>query len=303
VRLATTTDELWPRAAELDLVVVASPNRTHVPLATRALQSGLAVVVDKPMCATAPEAYELDDLARERGLLLSAFQNRRWDGDYLTVCRLIAEGALGTVHRFESRFERWRPQRKGGWKDSPDPAEMGGSLYDLGSHLVDQAIHLFGPALAVYAELDFRRDGAETDDDDFVAIEHEGGVRSHLWVSAACPSPGPRFRVLGSTGGYVKHGLDPQEDALRSGQRPGPGWGTEPEARWGRIEREGSAVPGAGEPVPTVPGDYPAFYARIAEALARDLPAPVIVPEVAATLEVLEAARVSAREQRTVRLD
>ncbi|MFG2514320.1 Gfo/Idh/MocA family oxidoreductase [Streptomyces sp. NPDC048584] len=302
VRVAATPDELFARAGELDLIVIASPNRTHVPLATAALEAGLPVVVDKPLSGTAAEARELAALADDRGLLLSVFQNRRWDNDFLTLRKLIDEGGLGDVYRFESRFERWRPQLKGGWRESGDPAEIGGLLYDLGSHVVDQALVLFGPVTAVYAEADIRRDGARTDDDTFIALTHASGVRSHLYVSATTAQLGPRFRVLGSKAGYVKHGLDPQEAALRDGARPGPGWGTEPEDLWGRLGAGESPVTGGGNPVPTLPGDYPAYYAAVAKALLAGAPNPVTAREAAATLDVLEAARRSALEKVTVTL-
>jgi predicted dehydrogenase len=296
VRLATAPDELFDRADELDLVVVASPNKTHVPLATAALKAGLPVVVDKPIAGTAAEARGLAALAEERGLLLSVFQNRRWDNDFLTVRRLISHGELGDVWRFESRFERWRPQPKGGWRESGDPAEIGGLLYDLGSHVVDQALVLFGPATQVYAETDIRRPGAETDDDTFIAVTHASGVRSHLYVSATTAQLGPRFRVLGSRAGYVKYGLDPQEAALREGLRPGPQWGAEPESLWGRLGSGQSPLTGGGDPVPTLPGDYPAYYAAVAAALTGAGPNPVTALEAAAALDVLEAARRSARD-------
>ncbi|GAA3069262.1 Gfo/Idh/MocA family protein [Streptomyces glomeratus] len=296
VRIAATTDELWPRAGELDLIVIASPNRTHVPIATAALEAGLPVVVDKPIAGTAAEARGLAALAEERGLLLSVFQNRRWDNDFLTLRKLMAEGELGDVWRFESRFERWRPQPKGGWRESGDPAEIGGLLYDLGSHVVDQALVLFGPAASVYAEADVRRPGAQTDDDTFIAVTHTSGVRSHLYVSATAAQLGPRFRALGSEAGYVKYGLDPQEAALREGLRPGPEWGREPESLWGRIGAGESPLSGGGRPVPTLPGDYPAYYAAVARALREGGPNPVTAHEAAAALDVLEAARRSARE-------
>ncbi|MFF7854896.1 Gfo/Idh/MocA family oxidoreductase [Streptomyces sp. NPDC007904] len=304
VRLAATPDELFARAGELDLIVIASPNKTHVPLATAALQAGLPVVVDKPVAGTAAEARELAALAEERGLLLSVFQNRRWDNDFLTLRKLLDEGALGDVLRFESRFERWRPQLKGGWRESGDPAEIGGLLYDLGSHVVDQALVLFGPATAVYAEADLRREGAQADDDTFIALTHASGVRSHLYVSATTAQLGPRFRVLGSKAGYVKHGLDPQEAALREGLRPGSGadWGTEPEELWGRVGAGESPVTGGGRPEPTLPGDYPAYYAGVAKALLEGAPNPVTALEAAAALDVLEAARRSAHEKVTVTL-
>ncbi|MFJ3302614.1 Gfo/Idh/MocA family oxidoreductase [Streptomyces sp. NPDC086549] len=296
VRLATTTDELFDRADELDLIVIASTNRTHVPLATTALKAGLPVVVDKPIAGAAAEARDLAALAEERGLLLSVFQNRRWDNDFLTLRKLISHGELGDVWRFESRFERWRPQPKGGWRESGDPAEIGGLLYDLGSHVVDQALVLFGPATQVYAETDIRRPGAETDDDTFIAVTHASGVRSHLYVSATTAQLGPRFRVLGSRAGYVKHGLDPQEAALKEGLRPGPQWGAEPESLWGRLGSGESPLTGGGDPVPTLPGDYPAYYAAVAEALTGAGPNPVTALEAAAALDVLEAARRSARD-------
>jgi predicted dehydrogenase len=305
VRFAVTADELWDRADELDLVVVASPNKTHVPVATAALEAGLAVVVDKPVAGTAAEARELAALADSRGLFLSVFQNRRWDNDFLTLRKLLADGELGEVRRFESRFERWRPQLKGGWRESGDPAEIGGLLYDLGSHLVDQALTLFGPATLVYAESDLRRPGAEADDDTFIAITHASGVRSHLYASAVAPQLAPRFHVQGSEAGYQKYGLDPQESALREGERPTPGapWGLEPESQWGRVGSGESPLTAVGRrTVPTLPGDYPAYYTAVAAALRGAGENPVTAYEAAAALDVLEAARRSAREGVAVRL-
>ncbi|MFJ6987560.1 MULTISPECIES: Gfo/Idh/MocA family oxidoreductase [unclassified Streptomyces] len=300
VTVAATPEELLDRADALDLVVIASPNKTHVPLATAALKAGLPVVVDKPVAGTAAEARELAALAAERGLLLSVFQNRRWDNDFLTLRDLLAKGELGDVWRFESRFERWRPELKGGWRESGDPAEIGGLLYDLGSHVVDQALVLFGPVTQVYAEAVVRRAGARTDDDTFLALTHANGVRSHLYASATTAQLGPRFRVLGSAAGYVKHGLDPQEAALREGDRPGgadaSGWGTEPEELWGRLGAGESPLTGGGRAVPTLPGDYPAYYAAVAAALRGEGPNPVTAEEAATALDVLEAARRSARD-------
>ncbi|MEV6523008.1 Gfo/Idh/MocA family oxidoreductase [Longispora sp. NPDC051575] len=294
-RVVADIEELF--TLDLDLVVIASPNRTHVPYARAALGLGFAVVVDKPLAGTSAEASALVEQAEERGLLLTVYQNRRWDGDFLTVRRLVAEGALGRVGRFESRFERWRPTIKEGWRENADPAEVGGTLYDLGSHLVDQALHLFGPVTSVYAEVDTRRAGAVVDDDSFVALTHAGGVRSHLWTSAVTARVGPRFRVLGDAAGYVKYGLDPQENALREGRVPGPGWGTEPEDAWGVLGSDGET-----RAVPTDAGDYPAFYRGVLGALRGDGPAPVDPRDAVAALTVLEAARRSSAEGVTVRL-
>ncbi|MGW5100393.1 Gfo/Idh/MocA family oxidoreductase [Streptomyces sp. NPDC004100] len=304
VRVAATPEELFERADELDLIVIASPNKTHVPLATTALKAGLPVVVDKPIAGTAAEARELAALADERGVLLSVFQNRRWDNDFLTLKKLIEDGGLGDVWRFESRFERWRPQLKGGWRESGDPAEIGGLLYDLGSHVVDQALVLFGPVTEVYAEAVVRRDGAETDDDTFIALTHASGVRSHLYVSATTAQLGPRFRVLGSRAGFVKYGLDPQEAALRDGARPGTdtAWGTEESELWGRLGAGESPVTGGGTAVETLPGDYPAYYAAVAAAVRGTGPNPVTALEAAEALDVLEAARRSALDKVTVTL-
>src|SRR5579872_6564946 len=176
-------EQLWERAGSLDLVVVATPNRSHAPLTRAALQAGLPVVIDKPFATSAAEARALIDEARARGRRLTVFQNRRWDGDFLTLRKLFADGALGAVHRLESRFERWTPVPRPGWRESGDPADAGGLLFDLGSHLIDQAIQLFGPVRAVYGELDRRRSGVETDDDAFVALTHASGVRSQLWMT------------------------------------------------------------------------------------------------------------------------
>jgi scyllo-inositol 2-dehydrogenase (NADP+) len=296
VAVVDSVDGLWE--LNLDLVVVASPNRLHVAHATAALEAGVAVVVDKPLAPSAAEARELAAFAEQRGLPLSVFQNRRWDGDFLTVAGLVRSGKLGTVHRFESRFERWRPQPKGGWRESGDPAEAGGLLYDLGSHLVDQALTLFGPVTEVYAEVDCLREGSQADDDAFVALRHAGGTRSHLWMSAFAGSLGPRFRVLGSDNSYVCHGLDGQESALRAGRTPAdPGWGVTRPAGYGLL--------GAGEdaaPHPTEHGAYQRYYAGVAEALHGRAPVPVEVDDAVAALTVLEAARLSAAEHRVVRL-
>jgi scyllo-inositol 2-dehydrogenase (NADP+) len=223
---------------------------------------------------------------------LTVFQNRRWDGDLLTVRRLLAEGRLGTVTRFESRFERWRPQPKPGWRESGAAGEGGGVLADLGSHLVDQALLLFGPVVSVYAETDRRRPGVEVDDDAFVALRHAGGARSHLWMSAVAAQLGPRLRVLGTAAGYVKYGLDIQEAALRAGADPAePGWGCEDERSWGTVGVDGSTVT-----QPTEAGAYPTFYRAVATALREGTPMPVDPAEAVTALQVLDAARTSAAE-------
>ncbi|WP_033344876.1 Gfo/Idh/MocA family protein [Catenuloplanes japonicus] len=266
----------------VDLVVVATPNAQHVPQARAAIDAGLPVVVDKPFAPTAAEGRDLIEAAQTRGVALTVFQNRRWDGDLLTVRKLLDEGALGRVHRFESRFEVWKPALKeGSWKEEAAPGA--GVLYDLGAHLIDQALLLFGPAEVEYAELGVVRPGSTVPDDAFVALRHLTGVRSHLWMSRLVAQPGPRFRVLGTDAAYVTHGLDGQEAALAAGGDPSsPGWGA------------GSpGLLGAGDevtPVPTEPGAYPAFYAGVAAALREGAPMPVDPADSLAGLEIIEAA-------------
>ena len=294
-RAVDSVERLLADPSALDLVVVASPNDTHSPYARAALEAGLPVVVDKPLAPTAAAARDLIELAEARGLMLTVFQNRRWDSDFRTAKHLIAEGELGDVHRYESRFERWRPQIATGWRESADPAQAGGVLNDLGSHLVDQALHLFGPAIRVYAEVGAVRPGAAVDDDAFIALTHASGVRSHLWMSAAAAQPVPRLRILGDQGAYTVQGLDPQEAALRAGERPGPGWGEPAEDEWGLL---GTTV--EGHRYPSLPGDYPAFYAGVVAALRDGAPAPVDPRDSLAALEVLELARRSAAEGKTL---
>lgn len=289
-RLVDDADELLERASQLALIVVATPNRTHVPLARVALDAGLPVVVDKPFAATAAEARALIAEAKQRKLMITVYQNRRWDGDFLTVRRLVADGTLGEILRFDSRFERWRPVPKGGWRERGDPNEAGGLLYDLGSHLVDQALTLLGPATSVYAELDRRRPGVESDDDSFVALTHASGARSHLTMSAVAAQSALRFQLLGSKAAYIKHGLDVQEDALRRGERPNRAdWGVEPRDQWGTLGAGGDV-----RPVPTEAGAYPAFYAGVVHSLRSGTPPPVDPNDAVATLDVIAAAQRSA---------
>ncbi|RRO14767.1 oxidoreductase [Saccharopolyspora rhizosphaerae] len=281
-----------------DLVVITTPNRTHAELAKAALDAGLPVVVDKPFTPTAEEGRALIEHARERGLLLTVFQNRRWDSDIRTVRAVLESGELGRVHRFESRFDRWSPQPKPTWRDSGGAEDVAGLLYDLGSHLIDQALQLFGPVTSVYAEIDRRRPGVRADDDSFVSLTHAGGVRSHLWMSKLAAVPGPRLRVLGDQGTFTKHGTDPQEADLRAGKRPvDDAWGREPEEIWGEL--------GDGETTRTVPserGDYLAFYDGVVEALTGHAPAPVDPADAVTALEIIAAAQRSADSSTVERL-
>lgn len=270
-------------ADDLDLVVVSTPPAGHAEQASAALEAGLHVVVDKPLTVTAQDARELVELATRVGRSLTPFQNRRWDGDFLTLRRLAGEGALGQVRRCESRFETWRPSESKAWK-AAGPATGAGVLYDLGSHLIDQALQLLGPAEVLHAELLHQREGEGADDDVFVALQHESGAVSHLWMSRVASQLGPRFRVLGSTAGFTSYGLDPQEEQLREGRRPGdPGFGERSPGDVGLL-----GITGDEERVAIEPGDYAAFYRGVAATL-HDGAAPVVDPlDSVAVVELIE---------------
>jgi predicted dehydrogenase len=294
-QVVASVDELWGR--DLDLVVVATPNDTHVETATRALRAGVAVVVDKPLATSSADARALVELAETLGRPLTVYQNRRWDGDFLTASRLAASGDLGEVHTVESRFEPWKLENRAGWKRRATAADGGGILFDLGPHLVDQASVLLGPVLTVHAEITTRRPGGSADDDVFLSLGHEGGRRSRLTMSHVAAVPGPRFRVLGSSGAYEVHGLDPQEAQLASGVAPtDPAYGVDETARRGVVITDGSR-----RDQPTDGGRYPDFYSQLARALRGDGELPVDPWDAVRGLEVIEAARRSADEGRVVR--
>lgn len=261
--------QVW--SAELDLVIVASPPATHVELANQALEHGLAVVIDKPFSVTEMDGLALIEQAERLGNPLTVFQNRRWDGDFLTLRELIASGVLTDVHRFESRFETWKPNTTKAWKATATPEQGGGVLYDLGTHLIDQAIQLFGPVADVNSELAICRPGGSAADDAFVALRHDSGTRTHLWASTVAAQQGPRFRVLGSESAYTKWHLDGQEEALASGALPtDEDYGVDPEAAWGTL-----GIGSEAKPVPAQRGRYDRFYALLADSLIRGAPVPV----------------------------
>lgn len=288
VEVVEHADELWRRAGEYDAVVVATPNDSHLPLATASLELGKATVVDKPLARTADEAALLVSRAAELAVPLTVFHNRRWDSDTLTAAALLAGGSIGRVHRLESRFTRFRPEVATRWRERAGPG--GGVLLDLGSHLVDQALHLLGPAVEVYAEVDARRGGAAVDDDCFLALTHTSGARSHLWCSMIAPAPGPRLVLQGSHAGWVKDDLDGQEDALRAGVPAG----LEPP---GRLTDAGGT-----REIRSLAGDWPAFYRGFLAAVTGAADVPVPPGDGVSVLQVLDAARRSARHHQVVPL-
>jgi scyllo-inositol 2-dehydrogenase (NADP+) len=295
-RVVASAEELL-QDPEVELVVVAAPNSVHHQLAGAALLAGRHVVVDKPFVLTTAEAVVRIVLAGTQDRQLSVFQNRRWDNDFLTVKRCLAAGLLGQVSTYASRFDRFRPAPKGGWREEALPGS--GILYDLGSHLIDQALQLFGLPSTIMADVGTQRPGVPADDYVHLVLGY-GRLRVILHAGMVVRDPGPRFEVHGDRGSFVKHGLDPQEEALRSGRRPGdPGWGSEPPERNGMLTTEVGGLELHGR-LASVPGAYQAYYAGMADAIQGVGPVPVTAREARATILCIELALQSSREGRAV---
>ncbi len=284
------------RAWDADVVVIATPNRFHVSYAHEGLARGVPVIVDKPLATSLHEVEVLlADLEATRGKL-SVFQNRRWDGDFLTAQRLVRDGTLGPLIRFTSRFVRFRPAVSDGWREGGDPRDGGGTLLDLGPHLIDQALVLLGPARSVYAEVGTHRQGAATDDDAFVVLEHASGARSHLFMSAIAPIPAPRMELTGASGGFVSSELDVQEAQLRAGLPTSS-------ASFG-LNPPGTLVSPTGTRAqPVEPGDYGAFYAAVPAWIEGTAAAPVDPADSRPVFAIIEAARRSSAAGAVVPLD
>jgi len=290
-RIFPTPQDLLAFASDFDLVVLGTPPVTHFDLASAAIALGLHVVVDKPFVANSVQGEKLISLATKAGVGLTVFQNRRWDADFLTLKRLISEGALGDVRSFESRFEKWRPEGSGNWRDTTPVVEAGGILHDLGAHLIDQSIQLFGPVMRIYGETMQRGStGMEAEHEAFVSLLHNSGVRSRLWMNSMAAQVGARFHVLGSKAGYVKWGLDGQEPALAAGTLPADSdYGVEPKTAWGIQGIDGiDGIDGATVAVPAERGAYPLFYAQLANALRRGGALPVDPNESLQVLKIIE---------------
>lgn len=293
-----TAQEALAKPDRFDFAVVSTANRSHVPLALDALRSGLHVVVDKPLAVRSTDAQSLVAESERLGRRLTAYQSRRWDGDFLTIRALRDQGRLGEIRRFESRFEHWRPVPVEKWTESADPEDGGGLLLGIGTHLVDQALVLLGEVESVYGETRTVRPGAVVEDDVFIALRHVGGAVSHLWTSVAAPNQGPRFRVLGSESSYTCWGLDPQEAALRAGGRPGgPGWGLSDQRAAGEL-----GVPGSSVPMPIMAGDIGEFWRQYEVSIRMGTPLPVNPNDSVRGLQILEAARRSWETSSVIRL-
>ncbi|RST30217.1 oxidoreductase [Sphingomonas ginkgonis] len=274
----------------VELVVISTPTETHAALAAAALEAGKHVVIDKPMAVDVADADRLIALAAERGRLLTVFQNRRWDGDFLTVRRLLGEGAVGRPALFEACWDRFRPTIKPGWRERPAPGT--GLLFDLGSHLLDQALVLFGVPEWIEADVAAQRPEAAVDDWFDLRLGY-GPLRVRLSASTLVADPRPRFALHGSGGSFVKHGLDPQEERLRAGLDPrSPGFGNDPVA--GTL----TLADGRREAIATEPGCYLDFYRGVAAAIRAGAPPPVDPAGPRAGLRLIDLARRSAREGR-----
>ncbi|MBD8161714.1 oxidoreductase [Erwinia persicina] len=281
----------------LQLIVIPTPNDTHFPLARAALMAGKHVVVDKPFTVTLSQARELDALAKAKGLLLSVFHNRRWDSDFLTVKALLAEGTLGEVRYFESHFDRFRPQVQQRWREQQGPGS--GIWYDLGPHVIDQALQLFGSPVAITLDTADLRPGALTTDY-FHATLIYPQRRVVLHGSMLVAAESARYQIHGTRGSFVKYGLDPQEDRLKSGARP-------PQEDWGYDMRDGVLTLADGEGLVektllTIPGNYPAYYAAIRDAVNGVGENPVKAEEAIQVMELIELGLQSAEKRQTMSL-
>jgi len=299
VRVARTLDEMLSDKA-IKLCVVATPNDSHFSYTKACLEAGRDVVVDKPFAPTLGEAEQLVRLAADRGRLVTVYQDRRWDGDFQTVKRLLKSGAVGAVAEYEARFDRFRLESKNVWRERADhPAA--GVLWDLGPHLIDQALVLFGEPETIWAAAFCQRQDSKIDDSFDVHMEYSR-LRATLQARSIAYAPGPHLLIHGTEGSFVKYGMDPQEEILRSENCPdgpawGADWGEEPEARWGTLSR----VDGETSKVKTERGDYRGFYANVRDAMEKGSPLDVTPEQALGTMRGILLAHTSSREGRRVR--
>jgi scyllo-inositol 2-dehydrogenase (NADP+) len=292
-RIVRSMDELV--AAPVQLIVISTPTTVHFAQAKQAMEAKKHVVVDKPLCLTAAEARELSAIARANGVLFSVFHNRRWDSDFLTVRALVDSGDLGDLTKYEAHFDRYRPQLKGYWKEK---AQLGGGvLYDLGAHVVDQALQLFGTPDDLVADVQIQREGAENDD--YFRIELKYSKRPELQVILTAgmlvKELGPKYTLEGSKGTFIKFGEDIQEQSLRDGNRPGDDkWGEEPESSFGTF----TSVDGESRVVPSKRGSYEVYYKNIAAAIRSEEQLLVDPTEVIEQIRILEESKKTERVNR-----
>jgi predicted dehydrogenase len=296
--VAFATPEALIDSPDIDLIVIASPNQTHVPLAMAALAAGKHVVIDKPFAITVAEAEALVTLAETRGLVLSAFHNRRWDADFLTIQSLLASGELGRLTQVSSSYNRFRPAIRQRWREQPGPGA--GLWCDLGSHLIDQSLTLFGKPESIALDLAVQREGGLVDDW-FHCVLHYGSMRVILHADVLSTEPGPRFVLNGTHGSFVKYGLDPQEIALRDAVRPSvdaTGWGLDTNPGTLTLMEPEAGV----RTLEGLRGDWRLFYSGMATAINTGTPAPVPAREALEVVRLIELGYQSHAEGRRVRV-
>jgi predicted dehydrogenase len=278
----------------VDLVVVATPNASHYPIAKQCLMAGRHVVVDKPFTTTVAEAVELVQLGREQQRVLSVYHNRRYVGDFVTLQTLLSEDALGRVAILESHFDRFRPEVKAGaWRERPQPGS--GLWFDLGPHLLDQAFVLFGAPEAIGADIRIEREGAAVDDAFDVTL-HYPTMRALVRATMLAASPRATFAVYGSTGSFIKYGFDPQEGALKAGRTPNEAnWDVEPPETYGTL-----TTPEGTRRIPTIPSSFAQFYENVRDAILGKAQLAVAPAQALDVMRGLELAVSSSRQRRVL---
>lgn len=266
-----------------DLVVITTPNEFHFPMAKQCLEAGKHVVVDKPVTIYAHEAEELHKIAEQKGLICSVFHNRRFDGDFRTIQKLLKEGTLGELVYLESHFDRFRPQVSENWREKNVPGN--GITFDLGSHLIDQVVLLFGLPNWIQADIRKQRTGAVADDYFDITLDY-GSLKARVTAGVLVNAPTPKFLLLGKNGSYQRFGLDVQEAAFKAGKKPiGEDWGVESEESWGKLFLNEQVAP-----YQTVAGDYRIFYQNVADAISEGKELEVSIPQTISVLKIIEAA-------------
>jgi scyllo-inositol 2-dehydrogenase (NADP+) len=276
-----------------DLICITTPNEYHFPMAKQCLLAGKHVVVDKPVTIYSHEAEELEKIAREKDLVCSVFHNRRYDGDFRTLQKLVAENTLGDLVYLESHFDRFRPNVSENWREKDVPGN--GITYDLGSHLIDQIVLLFGKPDSIYADIQKQRKNAIADDYFDISLYYPR-FKARVTAGVLVNVPTPKFLILGEKGSYQKFFLDVQEQAFKDGRKPeGEDWGVDPEERWGKLYFESETAA-----YPTLPGDYRIFYQNVADAILKGTPLQVTLPQTISVLKIIEASFQSAQEGRKI---
>jgi predicted dehydrogenase len=298
VRLLPTPDMAFD-AADIDLIVIATPNDTHADLASRALAAGKHVMVDKPFTVELADAKRLAVQAKQCGRILSIFHNRRWDGDFLTLKRLINAGELGRITQFESHFDRFRPAVRDRWREKPGPGA--GLWYDLGPHVIDQALCLFGPPQSIYADIGTQRSGDGAPDYFHALLRYVDGLRVILHGSMLTPASGLRFAVHGDKASFISQGLDSQEDALKAGQQPGgDGWGAAYQPPCITSVAEDGSL--SNRTISAERGDYLRYFVKLRDAILHGADNPVPPEQAIQVMELIENGQQAADQRREISL-